>query len=316
MIKLIDYQTKNALPSEMKTVKRNALCFAFDQQKEKYINRIKRVHIWADLENVSDDKLDFLAVENRVLFYDPNLKPEIKRNLIRNSIYWHMKLGTINAMNEIISIYVDDRAKVVEWYKYNGLPYHFNVIIYNNIDNRFSLDEAHKLKENVIRYKNARSRLDIIFYIFQDNLIIVWKNKVNLKKVFFNNIIHNCGKIGLFDGSYEFDGSIQFDSVRGYFPLTITNFLKFEIKECFKQSVIYCNKIRNKSSTSDNEFDFNVVNKLSNKMNMKLNNNFNVSTKESISSSLSINHNEMYFDGEYLFDGEKVFDSYVKEEDL
>ena len=91
MIKLADYRTENALPSEMKTPERIALSYAFDVQKKKYFDRVRRVYIWADLESVSDDKLDFLAVENRVLFYSPSLAPSVKRNMIRNSIYWYMK---------------------------------------------------------------------------------------------------------------------------------------------------------------------------------------------------------------------------------
>ena len=97
MIKLVDFQTWKAFPAEMRTPERIALAYAYDRQKKKFIDRMKRVYIWADLESVSDDKLDFLAVENRVLFYSPSLSPSVKRNMIRNSIYWYMKLGTRQA---------------------------------------------------------------------------------------------------------------------------------------------------------------------------------------------------------------------------
>lgn len=50
MIKLSDYRTQNALPAEMKTPERIALSYAFDRQKKKYINRMRRAYIWADLE--------------------------------------------------------------------------------------------------------------------------------------------------------------------------------------------------------------------------------------------------------------------------
>ena len=104
MISLKDYRTEDALPTEMKTIERRALAYAFDRQKQKYIDRIARVLIWADLEHVSDDKLDFLAVENRVLFYNSDLDPSVKRKLILNSIYWYTKLGTRQAMEEMIDI--------------------------------------------------------------------------------------------------------------------------------------------------------------------------------------------------------------------
>ena len=104
MIKLADYRTEDAFPSEMKTASRCAAAYAFDQEKKRILEAKKRVLIWASLENVPDDKLDVLAVENRVLFYNSGLDPSIKRQLIQNSIYWYMKLGTRQAMEEMIDI--------------------------------------------------------------------------------------------------------------------------------------------------------------------------------------------------------------------
>ena len=108
MISLHDYRTEDALPAEMKTPERLASCRVFDIQKKKFMERLRRVYIWADLDKVEDDKLDFLAVESRVLFYNTSLSPEIKRSLIRNSIYWYMKLGTSQAMTEMIDTVFGD----------------------------------------------------------------------------------------------------------------------------------------------------------------------------------------------------------------
>lgn len=159
MIKLADYRTENALPSEMKTPERIALSYAFDMQKKKYFDRVRRVYIWVALESVSDDKLDFLAVENRVLFYNPSLAPSVKRNMIRNSVYWYMKLGTKHAMEEMIATYYPDSGtEMEEWFEYDGKPYHFR------IKTTLPLDEKcyAELKELIKNVKNARSRLDQI----------------------------------------------------------------------------------------------------------------------------------------------------------
>ena len=80
MINLHDYRTEDALPAEMKPPERLASCRVFDIQKKKFMERLRRVYIWADLDKVEDDKLDFLAVESRVLFYNTSLSPEIKRH--------------------------------------------------------------------------------------------------------------------------------------------------------------------------------------------------------------------------------------------
>ena len=121
MINLVDYRTEDAFPSEMKTASRCAAAYAFDQEKRRILEAKKRVLIWASLENVPDDKLDVLAVENRVLFYNSGLDPSIKRQLIQNSIYWYMKLGTRQAMEEMIDIvFQNDNSSVEEWYTYAG----------------------------------------------------------------------------------------------------------------------------------------------------------------------------------------------------
>lgn len=170
MIKLADYRTENALPSEMKTPERIALSYAFDMQKKKYFDRVRRVYIWADLESVSDDKLDFLAVENRVLFYSPSLAPSVKRNMIRNSIYWYMKLGTRQAMEEMIdTVFGNENTSVEEWFTYAGEPFHFRIAVGTEVT-QTSIKEFLKYLNQV---KNARSRFD--YMVFQNGIKLVFK---------------------------------------------------------------------------------------------------------------------------------------------
>lgn len=167
MIKLVDYRTENALPSEMKTPERIALSYAFDQQKKKFFERLKRVYIWADLESVDDNKLDFLAVENRVLFYSTDLSPDIKRSLIRNSIYWYMKLGTRQAMEEMIdTVFGNENTSVEEWYTYAGEAFHFRIAVGTEVT-QTSIQE---FLQYLNRVKNARSRFD--YMVFQNGIAL------------------------------------------------------------------------------------------------------------------------------------------------
>ena len=167
MISLRDYRTEDALPAEMKTIERRALTYAFDRQKQKYIDRIARVLIWADLEHVSDDKLDFLAVENRVLFYNSDLDPSVKRKLILNSIYWYTKLGTRQAMEEMIDIvFGNENTSVEEWYTYAGEPFHFRIAVGTEVT-QTSIGE---FLQYLNRIKNARSRFD--YMVFQNGITL------------------------------------------------------------------------------------------------------------------------------------------------
>ena len=167
MIKLADYRTEKALPAEMRTPERIALAYAFDMQKKKFIERMERVYIWADLEKVDDNKLDFLAVENRVLFYNTGLAPAVKRNLIRNSIYWYMKLGTRQAMEEMIdTVFGNENTSVEEWYTYAGEPFHFRIAVGTEVTQTSIKDFLRYLKQ----VKNARSRFD--YMVFQNGITL------------------------------------------------------------------------------------------------------------------------------------------------
>lgn len=159
MIKLLDYQTQDALPNEMKTPERIALSYAFDRQKRNFINWIKHVYTWADLECVDDRKLDFLAAECRVLFYNADLDPNVKRQMIWNSIYWHMKLGTFRTMKEIADILFDNENTVIEqWFEYGGIPHHFKIIL--DISNPQLKTNIANIIDMIKRYKRAAARLD------------------------------------------------------------------------------------------------------------------------------------------------------------
>lgn len=172
MISLYDYRTEDALPAEMKTPERLASCRAFDAQKKKFLDRLKRVYIWADLDNVEDNKLDFLAVENRVLFYNTDLPADTKRSLIRNSIYWYMKLGTSQAMAEMIdTVFGNKNTSVEEWYTYAGEPYHLRIAVGTEVTTT-------SVKEFLLylnKVKNARSRFD--YMAFQNGITLKFLNK-------------------------------------------------------------------------------------------------------------------------------------------
>lgn len=157
MIKLADYRTEKAFPVEMRTPEQIALAYAFDMQKKKFIDRMERVYTWADLEKVDDNKLDFLAVENRVLFYNTGLEPAVKRNLIRNSIYSYMKLGTRQALEEMINI-VFGEGEVKEWFQYGGQPYYFKI----RTSAPMNQESITQFQDMIARVKNARSHLENI----------------------------------------------------------------------------------------------------------------------------------------------------------
>ena len=180
MIKISDYRTETAFPAEMKTVERMALAYAYDRQKKLFLERMKRVYIWADLDNVDENKLDFLAVECRVLFYNSSLSPDVKRKLIQNSIYWYMKLGTRQAMEEMIDIvFGNENTNIEEWYTYAGEAFHFRVVVGTTVTQT-------SIKEFLLylnQVKNARSRFD--YLVFQNGISLTIYQRSEYEKFIY-----------------------------------------------------------------------------------------------------------------------------------
>ena len=180
MIRLSDYRTETAFPAEMKTAERMALAYAYDRQKKLFLERLRRVYIWADLDNVDENKLDFLAVECRVLFYNSSLSPDVKRKLIQNSIYWYMKLGTRQAMEEMIDIvFGNENTNVEEWYTYAGDAFHFRVVVGTTVTQT-------SIKEFLLylnRVKNARSRFD--YLVFQNGISLTIYQRSEYEKFIY-----------------------------------------------------------------------------------------------------------------------------------
>lgn len=191
MISLYDSVTYSHIPAEMKTPEYEAFCYAVDNQIKKAFIRTRRAHIWANLEDVADEHLDLLAVECRVLFYNSDLSPEIKRKLILNSMYWYMKLGTSQAMREMIDIVFENyNTTVEEWYTYSGEPFHFMVAVDSNVT-QISISEFLRYLNTV---KNARSRFD--YLILQNSAVI----RLTTYSDFYNFVYTFCG--GMECGTY------------------------------------------------------------------------------------------------------------------
>ena len=214
MIKLSDYRTETAFPAEMKTVERMALAYAYDRQKKLFLERMKRVYIWADLDNVDENKLDFLAVECRVLFYNSSLSPDVKRKLIQNSIYWYMKLGTRQAMEEMIDIvFGNENTNIEEWYTYAGDAFHFRVVVGTTVTQT-------SIKEFLLylnQVKNARSRFD--YLVFQNGISLTIYQRSEYEKFVYTFCgDYECGTYPGISGAFqpvEVTLTLEGDSIDG-----------------------------------------------------------------------------------------------------
>lgn len=124
---------------------------------------IESLLIYSKIDELPMELLDILAYDFKVDWWDYDYTLEEKRRTLKDSWNVHRTLGTKGAVEKAISaIYPDTQVR--EWFEYEGLPYHFKLLIdatYENVD-----PEKHQgVLEKVDYYKNLRSRLDGIEYI-------------------------------------------------------------------------------------------------------------------------------------------------------
>lgn len=70
--------------------------------------------------------LDITAWEKHVDFYDASLPVETKRELINKALFFHRTKGTKGAVEDLVQTVFGD-GQVLEWFEYDGQPFHFKV---------------------------------------------------------------------------------------------------------------------------------------------------------------------------------------------
>lgn len=123
---------------------------------------VKTVLIYPRINELSEELLDILAYDLHIDWYDYDYPIEIKRNLVKNSVKVHSKLGTKYAVESVLKdIY--GTAKIEEWFEYGGSPYMFKVEV-DVSENGLSESISLAIENKMHFYKNLRSHCEGIFY--------------------------------------------------------------------------------------------------------------------------------------------------------
>lgn len=113
-------------------------------------------------KDIKDDEiLDELAVDLHVDFYDKNLRADVKREIIDNSIIQHMEKGTAGAVERALAN-IGVTSEVMEWSEYGGNPFYFRIQI--PLEEHLDQNDKKLLKKLIDSYKNTRSHLDVIVF--------------------------------------------------------------------------------------------------------------------------------------------------------
>lgn len=241
MIDFRDSELLQILPQSLASIPEvEALSFVIKKQMEDLFFYIDKIGLFYDLDNVSEDVLDFLAIDLGTQYYDQTLPIENKRNLIKNTMSWYQKAGTIGAVRELVdSLFTS--GEVIEWFNSSddevNDPYKFMVQAdyYSEDDN---VTYFSQLLKNV---KNARSVLSKVKFLLKETLYnkerffyainmrmpveepidtLSMRMKFRARAV---NREHLSAHVNTFDGTYNFDGKIRFNA-EPYYLKTITTF--------------------------------------------------------------------------------------------
>lgn len=112
------------------------------------------------LENAKEELLPYLAKELHTLGFEGwNFAntPELKRNLLANSLRNHFLKGTIPGIQQFLKTIGLD-AEIQEWFEYGGRPARFRVFIES--DSAIDQEAIDLLFQGISCYKNQRSIFD------------------------------------------------------------------------------------------------------------------------------------------------------------
>ena len=129
MIELKGSRFTQILPYNLSSqTQTRALAYAIGIQVDKLLVMAERMVIWADLDRVPEQLLDYLAAELRTPAYRADYAVEVKRTLVRQSLLFYATMGTPAAVDRLIQA-IFGSGQIQEWFEYGGEPHHFRATI-------------------------------------------------------------------------------------------------------------------------------------------------------------------------------------------
>ncbi|MDD3139623.1 MAG: phage tail protein I [Lachnospiraceae bacterium] len=138
-MKISNCELIRLLPNFMKIDKTDkSLSESMDIAIKQIAEKIPLLSVWDQIDNMTSSQLDELAWELHIPWYDNTASTDIKRQIIKDSDNVNAHLGTKWAVERVANTYFDS-AEIVEWFQYDGEPFHFKVLTTNQ---RIKSDQA------------------------------------------------------------------------------------------------------------------------------------------------------------------------------
>lgn len=139
-----------------------AVCTVIANAAERQLETIKSDIVYARIDLLPEAVLDILAKDFKVDWWSGDYSLEEKRNVLKTSWDVHRKLGTVIGVEDALSSIYEDTS-VLEWFDYDGDPYHFKVMIDSRYQDIDPVKHAIVISK-IASYKSLRSVLDAVEY--------------------------------------------------------------------------------------------------------------------------------------------------------
>ena len=138
-----------------------ALAKGFAAEVLKVSGHLNDVLIYSRFDELPEALVDILAYDMHVDWYDYDMPLKVKREVVKNSVRVHKRMGTKYAVETALGS-VWPESEVEEWFEYGGEPHHFRIVC--DVTESYITVSFKRLVQAVYMYKRLSSHLESVVY--------------------------------------------------------------------------------------------------------------------------------------------------------
>lgn len=160
-MKLEEIQLEHLLPLFMRQDKSAvAMAEVMSEALQVLAKEVRKLSTFDALDLLNTGELDALAEELNVLWYDKAFTDEQKRVLLLQSDQVYMRLGTVQAVQDVVTA-VFGESKIEEFFSYGGNPHYFQIEV--KAANELSAENEAKLLRMLDSVKRKSQWLEKLY---------------------------------------------------------------------------------------------------------------------------------------------------------
>ena len=161
MIKFTEGGLEDIWPQ--KTPRIQAISYAMQQAMKMVKKYADKSRCYAAVDELSEEILDYFAVEMRSMYYSQELPISKKREIVKNTLKWYTYAGTAATVADMVSVVFGD-GRIIEWFNYDEpprTPGTFDI----ETSGRLTGESFDQINALIKKSKNVRSQLRRIIII-------------------------------------------------------------------------------------------------------------------------------------------------------